>query len=238
MRYIKHGVMLETVEWKEGDGRNDSIVRSAYAAMAYRNLGLLQGCKMLCVTRKRWPDELGKPSKRMTRDPYIMTICAIALLTGQVTAKLVDETIIPFFSGGRMLYRPHLWAWRKYLITGEEKWKRRYERRAILGLKLSKNRMFSLCLEAWMAYAADSDKVKRAVLNRSPFWNYLITILTAHDRSYGFTKGAILSFMGIEASLYKPKERNQWTEETWRDTGYYDGEFQIDKDILTYLLER
>ena len=231
MRFINNGVMLETVDWKEGDGRWDCIYRSAYAAMAYDSFELQQTIKQLLFDRERWPKELGKPSKRMTRDPYIMFYCLEALMIGHVEGRSFPS--IPWY-----LYRPHVWAWRKYLITGEEKYKKRYEFWARLGMRLIKYPVYGLVLEAFMAYTADFGitevkmEIRKQVVKRRLEWNLLLMILTAGD-----------AFLCREhwvpfAKAYQPKERNQWTEETWRTDGYYTGDYKIDLDILTYLLER
>ena len=74
-----------------------------------------------------WNDELGeyelkmlktvmyRPQDSMTRDPYIawMTLCMIF-------GDEVDINI-PWY-----LYRPGIWAWRRYLITGDLKYGKRY----------------------------------------------------------------------------------------------------------------
>jgi len=235
MRFIEHGVLLERVGDRESRGERDCIYRSAYAAMAYGDFRLVWNCLHLCDGKIRWPVRLGEPSKRMTRDPYIITICAAYLLDASYDSqpeygidKIKSYLKIPWY-----LYRPHVWAWRKYLITGSEKWKRRYERRAILGLKISKNRMFSLCLEAWMAYVADSDKVKLEVWFKSPTWNKLISILCCSE-----IEPDLKIVFEDYITNYRPKDRNQWTESKWRNDGYYTGEYKIDKDILTYLLNK
>ncbi len=103
-------------------------------------------CGILLAQRKRWPDELhplqaatnwfdwkfsawmfrhGKIDQRLyrpqgnqTRDGYIayFAVCAMFGYT-----ELIKDVTVPLH-----LYRPNLWAWRKYLITGKEKYKRRY----------------------------------------------------------------------------------------------------------------
>ena len=226
MRKIEHGVLLERVGNRKSWGEWDCIFRSALGAMVYDDFELMRKCKQLLEDRERWPKEISKPSKRMTRDPYIMTICAYTQILDTYMPRYVSETKIPWY-----LYRPHVWAWRKYLITGDPKWKRRYERRAILGLKISRNRMYSLHFEAWMAYVAKVNDVMFVIEHKysPPEWNLLLWMLIGGSYPERLVDRA-------EVEAYKPKDRNQWTEETWRETGYYDGPYQLDKDILTYIL--
>ena len=234
MRLKRYGVILEEgQDWQpEGWlGQNDCGFRTALAAIAYDDFGLMCRCKKLLQAKERWPKELETPSKQMTRDPYIMTICAYTQILIDYTPRYntpryTEETKIPWY-----LYRPHVWAWRKYLITGSAKWKRRYERRAILGLKLSRNKVFALHLDAWMAYVADSDKVKVKLWRYIPSWNYLLESLTGKYPRFCFTE---------VADSYTPKIRYAWSMETqeYKATKGYSGPYQIDKDILTYILNK
>ena len=61
---------------------------------------------------------LYRPQSDMTRDPYIAFYTACVLLDHKDWIN--DVTVL------RKLWRPNLWAWRKYLITGKKKYKRRY----------------------------------------------------------------------------------------------------------------
>ena len=222
MRLKKYGVILEEGQpWQPGGwlGQNDCIFRSSLWSIASgEDLPVLWS---LLFLRKRWPEEISPPSRRMTRDPYIMYYCYLALYDKK---EWIYHLTIPL-----RLYSPSVWAWRKYLITGSAKWKRRYERRAILGLRLFKYKVFARHLEAWMAYVADSDKVKgNLTFNKYRYkeyfapWNYLINALCG------------ISFL----SDYTPKIRYAWSMETedYYKTPAYSGPYQIDKDILNYVL--
>ena len=80
-----------------------------------------------------WNDELGeyelkmlktvmyRPQNNITRDPHIAWITLTVLLKGELAAGCIEDIKIPWY-----LYRPGIWAWRKYLITGDLKYGKRY----------------------------------------------------------------------------------------------------------------
>jgi len=108
--------------------------------------GALSCCKSLLKSRKRWPDYMNqpidckskiyfyvrrwfyrkglvkerpfRPQNDMTRDPHIMFFAVCCYLDHK---EDIEDVTIPF-----RLFRPNVWAWRKYLITGKDKYRRRY----------------------------------------------------------------------------------------------------------------
>ena len=242
MRYKKAGVLLETAEaWAlerdgfDSEGKWDCIFRSALRAIAYNDFDMMHKCKSLLADRKRWPDELNHPldwqkQGKMTRDPYIMTICAVTQILHYYRTRYIKEIKIPF-----RLYSPSIWAWRRYLITGKgKKW---WESLELCGLKIGKNRVFSLHLVAWRAYVAESDRVKRAIWPHIPLHNTLLKALcrTVYTReSDGYNQKAL--------DEYQPRIRNYWTSETEDAKNLpfsdEDEQFPLDKDILNFVLNR
>ena len=61
---------------------------------------------------------LYRPRTNMTRDGYI-AFFRLCYDMGRI--DYIQDVTVPLH-----LYRPNLWAWRKYLITGKEKYRRRY----------------------------------------------------------------------------------------------------------------
>jgi len=241
MRYKKAGVLLETAEaWAlerdgfDSEGKWDCIFRSALGAIAYNDFDMMHKCKSLLADRKRWPDELNHPldwqkQGRMTRDPYIMTICAVTQILHYYRTRYIKEIKIPF-----RLYSPSIWAWRRYLITGKgKKW---WEFLELINLKFS-HKVFALHLLAWRAYAAESDRVKRAIWPHIPLHNTLLKALcrTVYTReSDGYYQKAL--------DEYQPRIRNYWTSETEDAKNLpfsdEDEQFPLDKDILNFVLNR
>jgi len=113
--------------------------------------------------RKRWPNYMSPmitttnhTQKQMSRDPYIMAYCCAVWLGVDVYVA------IPLH-----LYRPSVWSWRRYLITG--KGKRMYEFWEVLSIKLSFHVRkwkfyrgmpeYARVLSRYMAEAAGSERV-------------------------------------------------------------------------------
>ena len=90
--------------------------------------------------------------------------------------------------------------------------------------------MFAKHLASWMAFTADSKKIKDELWPLLPHWNYLLKQLTNHPR-------ANLDTPFIEA--YRSKRRYQWEREAWMDFDYleeYDP-IKLDKAILDRVIE-
>jgi|GEM_PF-7131707 len=135
---------------------------------------------------KRWPDALNHPrdSKNwlqyqwskmlfkagitkhrrsrsqgsMTKDPIIYTICAARKpwSEGGCSVKHLGDILeigFPWWT-----YRPAPFAWRKYMITREQKYKRRYEFWEAISLWIGMPE-FALRTSRYMAEAAGSEKV-------------------------------------------------------------------------------
>ena len=226
-------------------GKWDGLWRSALQAIIEDSHEIIQTNIALIKQDRRWPVEMDDPRDRkvygnvhrFTRDPMTMTICAITQIYHHYEVRYLKEVKYKWYT-----YSPVTHAWRKYLITGSEKWKRRYERRELFNLKWLKHKMFSLNLSAWMAYVAESEKVKiKLFWEHIPVWNLLLIALTKNS--------AWLSEAEFETRCdnYKPKIRYQWCEKEqmekmeWFDDSWYldeDDPVKLDKDILTYINEK
>ena len=242
MRYKKAGVLLESAEqWAlerdgfDSEGKWDCIFRSALGAIAYNDEDLLTSCWFYLRKRRRWPRELDhaldwQDPKRMTRDPYIMYYCAEFLVNESIDfcrRDIIRGVKIPF-----RLYSPSIWAWRRYLITGKgKKW---WEFLELINLKFS-HKVFALHLLAWRAYAAESDRVKRAIWPHIPIHNTLLkalcrTIYTRESDDY-YQKAL---------DEYQPRIRNYFTaeyEEAVRlPFSDKDEEYKLDLDILKFVI--
>jgi len=222
----------------------DGIARSETAAIAYKDPCLLSASWDLLQpsVRRRWPIELDSPLdmnpppgkkkygnvRRMTRDPYIMGVCAEYFIGNPKFTTLYK---MPFH-----IRRPHIEAWKKYLATKKRSWKWIYEKLAFLSLLISSNKIFVLHLAAWMAYAADSDKMKKEIRKHVPEWNFMILALCG-----------VYIRDNVDYINYRSKIRYQWTDETkmedseWCNESWYlpEGEqYYLDKDILEWVLNR
>jgi len=149
--YEQYGVLLAPSKhwekdnygfWPEGMG--DCISRTMGEARRNKDTQHIEKCADLLIQRKRWPDEiqeenrefianntpqqwlsrwmyklgwrehtLYRPQSQMSRDPFIhlWSACYVTGLT-----QFISCVKAPFW-----LYRPHIWAWRRYLITGKRK---------------------------------------------------------------------------------------------------------------------
>ena len=239
MRYIEHNLLLETAQpWQieqfgfDAHGKDNCLFISSIAAICYENYDMLRAVADCLLQRRRWPVELDQPEdknyrsvKGMTRDPYIMFYCAAHLLNRR---QFIDAVKMPWY-----LYRPNVWAWRRYLITGEEKYKRKYEFWQKISLRF-KHPVYALNLAAWMAYVAESNEIKDElddILYANGIVNHLLLELLICD-----TVNPWLA----EVDQYQPRIRFYWTAEPWEaeQLPLYDGPYAIDKDILYYLINR
>ena len=117
---------------------NQILRRKDRSVWAY---SALQQCGDLLLERKRWPDRMDpgylsadswlewkisiwrweqglenthlyRPQNHMTRDPFI-AYYTLAVFLDRI--QFIEVVKIPFY-----LYRPNVWAWRKYLISPNE----------------------------------------------------------------------------------------------------------------------
>lgn len=140
----------------------------AYDAFIYCDIALCEG--------KRWPNkafELGyvtddRSQFSVTRDCYVYHACCVKHLgMGSLWLRLAKPPI--------RIYRPSVWSWRKYLITGEAKYKRRYEFWETISIKIGVHREngkwkwglpeFAIRMSRYMAEAANSQRITK-LLNR------------------------------------------------------------------------
>jgi len=109
-----------------------------YSDWAY---SALTACADLLRSGKRWPDRLtrddtaknwlqwkwdmlrknrrySRPQQVLTRDPFIAVYAAAFKMNRW---QLIEVVTVPWY-----LYRPTLWNWRKYIMSGDIKYLRRY----------------------------------------------------------------------------------------------------------------
>lgn len=252
--------------WFDGfypNSLGDSIYHTAMLVMYTGDDEKLMVLIRLLNERKRWPDEFNHPQMAknrldkflhpkkyrwqhgMTRDPYILVISAMKLM-GCVWEKEIHRIKIPWW-----LYRPNLWAWHKYLSTGEIKYKHRYEWWAGLSIKFSSKNIptFVTTLRAWKAYIAESDKIKKKLHPDIKDWNILQRLLANKDIDPVKYKKVVFSYIA--------KTKIQWSADDWikpgiwDDDGFWideevflvgnilplDDEIKLDKDIIEYLFK-
>ena len=183
-----------------------------------------------------------RPQKSITRDPYIGVICAIELMP-YFPLDTIKRIKIPWYL---YLNAIDLYHWKKYLETGLDRHKRKYEWWALVNLKLSqilykfvtrKMPMFALYHVAWMAYVAKSTKLQDKVqkfMPQHPPWNLLIWALTTHTKLFSWR------LIKQRAEEYKPKQGYQWQSEEWYDERYIpeSDKYKPDKDELNWVLNR
>lgn len=246
--------------WNKGD----MIFITALVAMAKANRQLLDFCMSMCRKRHRWPHNLSQPydaqtwaeelldwiisrynrwasrkewrpiipwhkryrcRSRMTRDPYIMTMVAWYTINPDTPCPIH----IPLY-----LYRPDLWAWRKYMDRGCKKYLKRYHFWAGLNTNLFEMPMYAYHLECWKAWAAESAYMKRQLRLCIPHWNYLCRLLIDHPLNYHTIH---------LAKQYRARSTYMWGRGKWLSEGdhevfFLDEEDEIkpDKEILEFIL--
>ena len=252
--FIKAGMMLaRSPQWEYDDygfypdGIGDCIGRSSKAALVYNNPEMLQKCVDLLKAGKRWPSILSPPrphpkkllgaKKRyrrqssITRDPIIGVICSLWLTPMSNTAheykwkpKIKDITIRWWQN------RPDLYHWKKYLETGKQRHKRKYEWWAKLNVtRFTPN--FALNHMAWMAYVADSDEMKTKLLKYIPYWNCLLDALCGWGDKAMYSYRARSGYTWSHpVQIIPPANSHYWLDE--------DDEYKLDKDVLNYILKR
>ena len=185
--YEKYGVLLSpSKDWEYGNygfdvqGIGDCISRTMNHARENSDIKLIGNCTALLKHHKRWPDEfnndriaknkprewwskllqklyiqkycLYRPQGNMSRDPYNHYYAACYSMNLMWLIKYIKP---PWW-----LYRPSLWSWRRYLITGRHK--KRYETIAIISL--------------WIGmpeYARNQERIKAEVAGSERVLNYL-----------------------------------------------------------------
>jgi len=273
--YKKAGVILaRSSKWDieqygfAKDGIGDCIFRTAIASMAYNDHSLVNKCKELLQDRIRWPNLLDPPKikgkesirsqRSMTRDPYIMTYCAMYFLTEGPTLNL-HGIRMPWW-----LYRSYLSNWKKFLVAACDpncsrkefnKYRPRFERQLArlvwwgnktepIRINVEKSKFlrwtrhvfgihaYSLHLWVWMAYTAGSTKAMDILWPYVPKWNHLLCAMIFGPP----THEPYVS----DVEDYKSKKGYQWTGHVWKDKDYLpEGEkYYLDKDILNFIIDR
>jgi hypothetical protein len=133
----------------------------AYQVFKVNAIALQSGC--------RWPDAayaLGyvtddRPQDSVTRDCYVYCFCAAVFL---YCREWIEDIPIPL-----RLYRASVWSCRNYLITGEAKYKRRYEFWERISIKIALHKEngkikwglpeYAKRMSRYMSEAANSDKI-------------------------------------------------------------------------------
>lgn len=138
----------------------------------------LHACSELLREGKRWPNRMSqdidaknrlqwywsrlmqklnirktvlfRPQKYMTRDPYVHFYALCCMLNERQYIKLLKPPL--------HLYRPVLWNWRKYLITQNVKYKKRYEFWQVFNLELGMPD-FAKDMARIMAEVAESETI-------------------------------------------------------------------------------
>ena len=247
------------------NGIGDGNGRSSVAARIYGLPEMLQQNVDLLKAGKRWPDELGtyktnphiarnildyewcklmhklgqrdfrkyRSQGSITRDPIIGVICSLYLMKDRVYSEWknqIKDIKIRWWQN-----RPDLYHWKKYLETGKAKHKHKYEWWAKLNITWF-TPVYALNHMAWMAYVAESDKVKKELWKRIPYWNYLLRELTNHPLNH-------LHKLLVE--YYLAKSGDQWSHPIWitppDDSHFYldeDDQYKLDKDELNYITNR
>ena len=241
------------------NGRGDACFRTALAYIAYRDRDFYVGMMEMLTTRKRW---LGPPQKiahyrsvnSWTHDPSVMGIAAL-WLTGH--RKDIARVKLPWWQPS-----PLINAWKRFLMTGNVRFRKRFERRlrrkirfgnATKGIRSLVERVtwlywtrhvfgqhaYSMHLYAWMSYCALSKKAQFLVQgNAKVAWgpqqvNWLIVLLTDWDNYWKEN-------WPNSIKRYVPKEGYQWDRELWNyDQQLPPGQtYYLDKDILMEVLSR
>ena len=214
---------------KHTKGKRDVLFRSSLFAMARRDYRLLFNCYTLIKQRRRWPkimDSLASERTispfRMTRDPYWAFWAASYLMN---KPHYIEATKPPSYTR-----TPSFMAWRRYLITREEKYKRRYEfwSRVSNFLSFGKEPAFSVFLDCLAAWVVDSYKLQGKLHKRIPEWNLCCRQLTLHP---DWEKD------GPKIEAYRPQEGFLWQSEVYYDNRLLpeDQEYYMDKELLDFV---
>ncbi|HDY67501.1 hypothetical protein LCGC14_1578650 [marine sediment metagenome] len=235
--YFKHitGFILSNTgqPWK---GKGDLLFRTAWFALFRKDYRMLNRCYHLIQEGRRWPKSLDDPRGRkyehrnpfrLTRDIYIALDCA-AYQMG--ISYYISKAKPPWY-----IYRPAFNTWRKYLITGEQKDKERYERWAAISLWFTPNMpAYAIFNNCWMAWVAKSEKVQRTLSKHVPDWNLCQRQLINHPMK---------NHDELEISAFEPGEGMIWQ---WDDKRYWsekrkllprDEEYYLDRESLKYVHE-
>jgi hypothetical protein len=227
------GVILSNTgePWR---GKGDCLFRTAQFAMFEFDFRMLERCGDLLLWRRRWPEDLDHPDglkaehrkpygfRSMTWDPYLMFYCASIVLEREQFLYSINP---PWY-----VWRPTRAAWLKYVRSGKRFWKRLWEITETIA-QWHNTPAYTWYLTAWMAYMADSSKIKKILGKKVPHWNYCIRQLIHHplrDLDYRFI------------TTYKPAKGFQWQKEKWSDRELLpeDQERYLDLDSLVYVQTR
>jgi len=215
--FFKHesGLILSNTgdPWQ---GSEDCGFRSALLAAAHDDIPMLVKCHQLIQEGRRWPVECDSMphsrKNRLTRDPIIAFMFAAKLMHRK---DLILTLKIPWF-----VYNLGFFLWIKYLKTGKESYRKRYEKVNILPKKA-----FALFLDGLMAYTIGSDVIKPKILHRCPDWNYGLQ--------------ALCGVLAPDAEAYKPQKGFLWQSENFYDHKLLpEGQtYYLDQDFLELMLK-
>lgn len=222
--------------WK---GKGDGIFRTALFAMCHKDYKLLYECRRLLFIRRRWPKRLDSPDGIehrnpwiMTRDPYVTFYAACKEMNRHEFIKCVKP---PWY-----IWRPAFNLWRRYLITGNPKHKRQYERAVRWSKPFEKNKpMFAIFNAALMAWVAGSEYAIRVERERCPEWNLAVRQLTKHPDRIKDAKAI---------GEWKPRKGFWWQIDPRTTHGKHifdnpeflpeDQSYYLDRDTLDYFVAR
>ena len=181
------------------DGKGDLIWWMALYALITGDARTIRECIRLLNEEKRWPDSMNqeidaknrvqyffsklshkiglidshlfRSQNSVTRDPYIMLICAIYWHQ----YEMIQDLKVPW-----LINRAPLYWWKKYLENPTRFNKEKYEDSAIRNIDWSMAfgyHAYVKHLNAWMAWIAKSEKVQEKIKPLVPEWNGLLKLL-------------------------------------------------------------
>lgn len=198
-------------------GSEDSGFRSALLAAAHDDIPMLVKCYQMIQEGRRWPVECDSmPHSRknkLTRDPIIAFMFAAKLMHRK---DLILTLKIPWF-----VYNLEFYFWIKYLKTGKESYRKKFEQINTLPKKA-----FARFLDGLKAYTVESEKMKSKILAKCPDWNLGLR--------------ALCGIIDPGAGDYKAQKGFLWQSEDYYDHKILpEGQtYYLDKDFLDLMIKQ
>lgn len=212
-------------------GKGDVLIRSVEYAIANNDHEVLEEVYLNLLNGRRWPPEMDKDDDRenyrnvfkVTRDPIILFLCACKIMEHEEWMHVKFPIDV---------WRPHTSAWRRYLITGKDKWL--YEILELINLRFH-HKMFSYHLAAWRTYVTGTDRIKERFQEIIPsyHWNTLIKALI--DKMSG-----PYPWYYSEAHSFQEREVYTWSKDDPIEGKVInqDDDILIAKDLLNWVITR
>ena len=235
------------------NGKGDLLFFMSLYALITGDVKVIKTCIELVNEQKRWPDSLNhpndaknvvgqyisiwwynickklfpkkivfvkyRPQKSMTRDIITMLLCAVYWHQ----CEMIRDIEIP-----KRLNRGSFKHWVDYLMTGDDKYKVKYEKRQRRGLRFKiKYPGYVKHLNAWRAWLVKSD-VKEDILKHIPKWNMLCRMLCGERVDWE------------DVILYQGSNGYLWMADTPPNNPVICTEhepFQMDEEILRFVYE-